>query len=93
MATKESIATDNEANKHSDIAGRLSTKEFSGEELGLPSKENIEDSLVDRKINGKIVKVKELQNSEEAEKFLKENKGYSAVDEDNGKIYVALTVS
>lgn len=57
------------------------------EELFYP---RIEDELQDRVINGQTVKVKELQNSEEAKKFLEENPGYSAVDEDNGKIYVTI---
>jgi len=52
----------------------------------------VADAFVERIVNGKPVKVKELKNSEEAQKFLNENKGYSAIDEENGKIYVALNV-
>lgn len=52
--------------------------------------DEVKDELIERTVNGKTIKVKELQNSEEAKKFLDENPGFSAVDEEDGKIYAAL---
>lgn len=52
---------------------------------------SITDSMVEREVNGEIIKVKELENSEVAKEFLERNPGFSAVDEENGKVYVALS--
>lgn len=49
------------------------------------------DSMQEREIDGKKVRVQEFQNAEEANKFLEANKGYVPVDQDDqGKVYVAL---
>lgn len=52
---------------------------------------NFFDSMIEKEINGKKVKVQEFSNAEEANKFLEANKGYVPVDKDDtGKVYVTL---
>lgn len=51
----------------------------------------VADDLQERKVGDKMYKVKEFPNAEEADKFLEENAGYAVIDEENGKIYVALS--
>lgn len=49
------------------------------------------DSLEEREVNGKKVKVTKFNNAEEANKFLEQNKGFTQVDQDEtGEVYVAL---
>lgn len=68
----------------------LSADEQESLNAKLSSVETVKDGLIERKVGNETLKVKELANSEEAKKFLEENKGYAAVDEENGKVYAAL---
>lgn len=61
--------------------------------LGDPYKgfKLIMDSLEEREIEGKKVKVTKFNNAEEANKFLEKNKGFTQVDQsETGEVYLAL---
>lgn len=49
------------------------------------------DSVEERTVNGKKMQVYKAENSEEANKFIEENKGFVLVDQDDdGSVYLAL---
>lgn len=54
-------------------------------------KGKVSDNLSPRVVNGKTFRTKELNSAEEANDFMEKNPGFSLIDEENGKFYLALS--